>query len=98
MPSLFDSRLTDPSTSDLAAERVRPARRALIDAIRAQFGEGMRLTQFEIATFVEQVYPGRWSEATIRSCCARAGLRAVDTKGTTPRGSRCIRFELGPRP
>lgn len=98
-PSLFDSRLTDPSTSDAAAERVRPGRSALIEAIRDVLAPTWSpykqpLTAFEIAERVEQVFPRRWDEGSIRSAISRAGLRAVDNKGVSPRGSRCLRFSL----
>lgn len=52
------------------------------------------LTHYEIASYVDAAYPGRWSEATIRTACARAGLIQSASWGTTPRGRRCHMWRL----
>lgn len=106
--TLFDlpkARASDPSPSHLAAARVKPARRALVEAIREVVGATQvarlpsgPITAFTIAQMVEQLYPRRWDSSTVRTAISTAGLRAVDTEGVSPRGQRCIRYELGPDP
>lgn len=90
-PSLFDprARTSDPSTSHLAAVRVRPGNAELVKAIRQYVYEYGPSTAFEIADSLE----GRWQHDTIRSACARAGLDKVDG-GETPRGRPCCVYGL----
>ena len=73
--SLFEARRTDPVTSHEAARRVRPAHAALTATIRMV--ATVPMTQFGIAAAVEELFPGRWKEATIRTACARADLKCV---------------------
>lgn len=97
MPSLFDqprARASDPETAHEAAAVVKPASSALIAAIRWTLQGGARLSAFDIAAAVEREHPGRWDEGTVRTAVSRAGLRAVDTGGTSPRGQRCCRYSL----
>lgn len=93
------ARNSDPVSSREAAESVKPGNSALVNAIREAVRDGELLlgavTAFQIARRVEEMFPGRWDEGSIRTACKRAGLVAVDTEGRSPRGSRCLRFTLG---
>lgn len=91
------ARNSDPVTSREAAERVKPGNGELVRAIRFAVGvhahdPAYPWTAFDIAEQVEVDYPGRWAESTIRTAVSRAGLTAVDVKGKSPRGQRCVRF------
>lgn len=91
------ARASDPGTSHKAAMRAKPGNSVLVAEIRRVVGEwnqGDPMDAFHIARVVESQYPRRWSEGTIRTAVSRAGLRAVDTEGRSPRGQRCIRYSL----
>jgi hypothetical protein len=79
------ARTSDPWTSKAAAEAVAPGNSELVQAIRRAVWRHGALTAFEIADVVERSYPGRWSEATIRTATKRAGLECVG-QSTSPRG------------
>jgi hypothetical protein len=97
-PSLFDApaaRRSDPPTSLLAAVTVAQGNAPLVVVIRSVvIGAGRPVTQFEIAAAV-LTFTDRWSEATIRSGCARARLTVVDQGGRSPQGQPCQRYTIG---
>ena len=83
------ARHTDPNTSRIAAETVKPGNGDLIKAIRQYVFEHGPSTGFEIAAALE----GRWGADTVRTACARAGLRKIEG-GITPRGNACVLYTL----
>jgi hypothetical protein len=93
--SLFDqprARFTDPDTSRMAAEIVSPGNGALINAIRKCVYLYGPLTAWEIA---DKVAGTRWQYDTVRSACARAGLRKIEgTPARSPGGRPCCLYSL----
>jgi hypothetical protein len=81
------ARHDDPWTSHSAARTVRRSaselNQAIINAL-VDLGEG---TQFQIAAAVLDAHPRRWSEATVRTACKRAGLVDTGRVGWSPTGS-----------
>lgn len=95
-PSLFDpqtphARPTDAQTSWEAAQVVTAGNESLVYAIRWLVARRAPLTAFEIA---DAIAGTRWSHATVRTACARAGLVAVDDCGRSPRGRKASRYRL----
>lgn len=88
------ARGTDPETSHRAARKVRPANQDLVNAIRATLKDFGPLTAFEIASHVLAAHGNRWSEATVRTACARAGLEKYEYEATSPRGLPCAVYCL----
>jgi hypothetical protein len=89
------ARDTDPDTSHAAARAVQPGNSALVCAIRAVVRSYGPMTQFSIARVVEREHPDHWSEPTIRTACARAGLTRLNMWERSPRGHRAYLFDLG---
>lgn len=75
----MSARQTDPDTSHHAAAQTVRYETEIIQAIRHTLRNGP-LNQFDIAARIEFARPGRWKESTIRTACARAGLRRVGTE------------------
>lgn len=73
------ARATDPDTSRAAAQSVRPANALIIDYIRRVLRDGEPLSHEQIAERVSHMWPHRWTQSTIVTACARAGLHAVGT-------------------
>lgn len=100
--SLFDTpraRTSDPHTAHEAAARIAPGTSLLVQTIRqVVYLAGTPMSQFDIAHAVGRAQPGRWSDATIRTACARAALHAVDSEGRSPRGMRVLRYVVGSKP
>ena len=81
------ARHNDPWTSHHAARQVRRTASELHLAIFDALLELGEATQFEIASHVLAAKPRRWSEATVRTACARAGLVDTGRAGFSPTGS-----------
>ena len=75
--SLPTARTTDPDTSRDAAESVKPANPLLVQLIRAVLDTSSDLAHEQIVYLVGELYPGRWTQGTIVSACARAHLVQV---------------------
>lgn len=84
------ARVDDPDTSHVAARDVAPGNEELVRRIREVMRREYPLTAFEIAERVCESQPGRWSEGTVRTACARAGLSVwPHAHGLSPRGRAC---------
>lgn len=94
-PTLLDLiRPTDPETSRDAAKKVSPGQGALIAAIRYVVITYGPQTAWEIADRVQERHGDRWCEATVRTACARAGLRKMRTTALNPRGNKCCIYDV----
>ncbi len=86
------ARLSDPSTSHEAARILTPGNAELEQAIRKCVYIYGPLTAWEIA---DRVAGSRWQYDTVRSGCARAGLRKVEGTGArSPGGRPCVLYAL----
>lgn len=86
------ARKSDPVTSHIAADCVKPGRRELVYAIRWWVSKQSEpKSAFDIA---DAIYGPRWQHDTVRTCVSRAGLHAVDSKGRTKGGRPCLRYVL----
>lgn len=88
------ARTDDPRTAHEAAETVRPGNGPLVRAIRQALRVHGPLNAWEIADAVQAVHGDRWSEPSIRSACARAGLTKYEWDSLSPRGHRCVTYGL----
>lgn len=81
------ARHADPWTSHHAARQVRRTASELHMTIVDALVDLGQATQFEIAAWVLEHRPGRWSEATVRTACKRVGLVDTGLVGYSPSGS-----------
>lgn len=88
------ARRDDPWTSHLAARNIRKTASELHQAIHDALAELGEATQFEIAERVLAARPHRWTEATIRTACKRAGLIDTGRTGYSPTGSPAKTWRL----
>ena len=88
------SRMTDPDTSRQAATTVEAANMTLVTAIRRQLWLYGPQTAFEIADAICRLFGDRWQPDTVRTACARAGLRKSYARGLTPGGRPCVMYVL----
>lgn len=87
------ARETDPSTSHEAARVVKEGNSALVHEIKRAITLHGPKTQFQLASYIGARHPARWTEATIRSACARAGLEECG-ETTNSRGRRVKLWRL----
>jgi hypothetical protein len=88
------ARWNDWPTSHLAAQKMRKSAPELHRAIHEALFELGEATQFEIAERVLAARPHRWTEATIRTACKRAGLVETGRTGYSPTGSPAKTWRL----
>lgn len=96
--TLFDqprARISDPQTSLFAAESVKPANSELVRFIRQALERNGPMTHEGIVTEVMWVQPDRWTEGTIVTACARAGLHIWD-HDYNARGNKVFVWSLEP--
>jgi hypothetical protein len=94
------ARSTDPETSHMAGEAVRPAQDLLKQTIRAYVRQYPMSSAFQIAEGILAMpaFKDRWDEGTIRAACSRADLDEHLKQGRSPRGQKCtvysVRFNI----
>ena len=88
------ARTSDPPASHIAAQTVSACNSDLVMAIRRAVRAMGSGTHYEIADSVNERWPSRWSEATIRTACARANLEQCEWMGRSPRGRLCHVWRL----
>lgn len=93
-PTLFDApplaRASDPPTAHIAAAKVKPASKELIEAIHWYMDrQSTPKTAFQIA---DALCGRRWAHQTVVTCVSRAALYVYDELGESPRGQACRRY------